>query len=270
MSEHDHPLDELLQAYLDGEATAEERVQVETALVSDPGLAARRRTIEALTARLSAPLTPPPPAVVDDHIRRALTATVVDLDAARRRRRPLVLGAAAAVTAAFLIGTLMALDGDDNELADAPDAVAATDGSAPDAGTIEAETAGPAVATDAAAGPGIAGATAGDAAAGDTSSTTAPTPTIAAESGAEPLTPLPDEVAAIVAGLEPALPGEERITSAGLDPACTEVTEAAVGPAESAGTGAVAGMDVVVVVGAERVAVVASGCAITVYALPPS
>ena len=96
------PDDELVSAYLDGEATPAERAVVE----GDPRLLARVDELRAVTAAVGAPV-PPDDSARDRLIAQALTAAgpvapVVSLDAARRRRQRTFV-AIASVAAALAV-----------------------------------------------------------------------------------------------------------------------------------------------------------------------
>jgi hypothetical protein len=94
MNEFSPEQDELSSAYLDDEATPEERARVE----SDPALLARAEELRSVRDALAVPVTPPPAADRDARISAALRASgVVDLDRARGRRRLRIASIAAAV-----------------------------------------------------------------------------------------------------------------------------------------------------------------------------
>lgn len=129
MTEHPHPDDELVSAYLDGEATADEVARVE----SEPALAARVAELERVRARLAAP--DPPAGALDSHVSAALAAfDDPDRDAgapvatlaghrARRLYDRIPLGAvAAAVVVLALIGALTQIDfGSEDDVATSAD-----------------------------------------------------------------------------------------------------------------------------------------------------
>jgi hypothetical protein len=107
-------LDELVSAYLDGEATPEEVARVD----ADPALSARVAELGAVARAVAAPVPPPPASVRDAAIARALAAaTTVDLGAERRRRSRTglwVASVAAAVLAVLIAVPLVArIAGDD-------------------------------------------------------------------------------------------------------------------------------------------------------------
>jgi anti-sigma factor RsiW len=255
MSTSDHPLDELLSAYLDGEASAEERARVEEALATDPAAAARHRRLAAATAAL-APTVTAPPDVVDAQIARALAAAVVDLDAARRaRRRPTVFAAAAAIAGVFLVGALLAVRGgsEDTELADGTpvetaDATGAAD--AAPAVVLEAE-------SSSAAAMGADGTP--DAQEAEPRDTTQAEALVTVEPDAA----LAEAVLGLLASDDAApIPRDDgcpdaAATAAGL-----------VGPIETSGPVTVDGVPLVLYVGAERVAVVDETCAVRVVDRP--
>jgi hypothetical protein len=109
------PVDELVSAYLDGEATPEEVARIE----ADAALRARVEDLRAVATAVAAPVDPPPGEVRDAHVAAALAAAddhavpapplapPVDLAAERagrdRHRRRLV---ALSVAAAVLVGVL--------------------------------------------------------------------------------------------------------------------------------------------------------------------
>jgi hypothetical protein len=105
MTDHDLPAaddrDLLACAYLDGEATPDERAAVE----ADPELRTRVEQLRSVRAQVAAP--PPPPAgAAGDAVARALDAVggdVVDLDRRRRRRRSAWLGPAAVAAVVLLV-----------------------------------------------------------------------------------------------------------------------------------------------------------------------
>lgn len=99
-------MDELASAYLDGDATPQEAVLVE----SDPRLQALVEELRAIRELVAAPVEPPSDEVRDQMIAQALDhrAPVVSMDRARRRLRTMspqarVLLAAAAVIAAVVV-----------------------------------------------------------------------------------------------------------------------------------------------------------------------
>lgn len=114
--------DEIVSAYLDGEATADERVRVE----NDPRLQARLVELRQVAAAVGTPHFFADSPGRDTLIARALAAggaaapaddtppgsaaQVVDLDAVRRRRRLTVLSAAAAVLVVLLAVPLLSRD----------------------------------------------------------------------------------------------------------------------------------------------------------------
>jgi hypothetical protein len=113
MTAHDHSRDELVSAYLDGEATAEEQARVE----ADPELQARVAEFAATRDAVGADVP-----IVSDATRDAVLARVLGTVIAPtnvvplRRRRPepaKVLGvAAAAIAVAFLGGAIALLAND--------------------------------------------------------------------------------------------------------------------------------------------------------------
>lgn len=241
----DHPLDELLSAYLDGEASAEERARVEAAVASDPEVAERHRRLVAVAALLEPPV-PAPPDVVDAQIARALAASGVDLDAARRSRRPAVFAAAAAIAGVFLVGTLLAVrgDSDEAELADrspVETADATTTAAAAPGVVLEAETAS-AAATGA-----------------DGASTTEP----ADLRTAVPEAAVAEAVLALLASDDAA-----PVPPDGTCPDAAETVTDLIGPVETSGAVTIDGMPLVLYVGAERVAVVDAACAVRVVERP--
>ncbi len=251
----DHPLDELLTAYQDGEASTSERAQVEAALASDPEVAERHRRLVAVASLLEPPV-PAPPDVVDAQIARALAATVIDLDAARRsRRQPAVFAAAAAIAVVFLVGTLLATRGgsDDAELADGSSVQTAE--AAPGA-VLEAETASAAV-TEA-----------------DGTLNTEPADPRDAGQATEALESEDVVAAAPDAALAEAVRGlltADDPSPVPPDAGCGEVTTTVaelVGPVERSGAVTVDGVPLVLYVGPERVAVVDRTCAVRVVVRP--
>jgi hypothetical protein len=114
MNEFDPILDELVSAYVDGEATAAERARVE----SDPALLERAATFRGLREAIAAD----PPAVSDEQrrllIARALAETPAPLApvrslAARRFSRVAPIAAAAACIAAFFAFATWLVSGQD-------------------------------------------------------------------------------------------------------------------------------------------------------------
>lgn len=255
MSPPDHPLDELLSAYLDDEVSADERVQVDGALATDPTLADRRRRLAAVIAALE-PAISAPEEVVDAQIARAMAASVVDLAAARRsRRRPVVIAAAAVIAGVFLLGSLFALRQEDEaQLADG----AATDQPSTtndEALVLEAETASATAAGTDEERDGEDGAI-GDFAADSAEASSGPS--------VDPADP--ELVAAVRAVLED--PEGQGSALGVLERACAEQVEAVLGPVEAAGRATIDGMPFVVVVGADRIALVDEVCNVTVAARP--
>lgn len=116
-----HDDDELLSAYLDGEATAEETARVD----GDPRLQARLRELEAAATLVGSPVERVPPTVRDAAISSALAAAdrsseddtaaaapVVHLDS--RRRKQWALASVAAVVLLVVIATARMLQPSDN------------------------------------------------------------------------------------------------------------------------------------------------------------
>lgn len=113
--------DELVAAYLDGDASEDERAQVE----ADEELLARVEVHREIAAMVAEPVVPPDTAVRNSHIAAALQASatapnVTSLTPRKRRWTPQytrALGAAAAVAVVLFAGTLLVLtndkDGDD-------------------------------------------------------------------------------------------------------------------------------------------------------------
>jgi hypothetical protein len=106
--------DELVSAYLDGEATPDERARVE----NDPRLQRRLGELRAVSRAVGTPHFFPESPRRDEIIARAVAATapaaapgglVVDLVAARRRRRVVVALSAAAAVLLVLIAAPLAL-----------------------------------------------------------------------------------------------------------------------------------------------------------------
>ncbi|MDQ1423619.1 MAG: hypothetical protein QOD72_1117 [Acidimicrobiaceae bacterium] len=94
MTESSPDHDELVSAYLDDEATTEERARVQ----SDPALLARVEALRAVHDALASPAEGPTTAERDTTIRAALgAATVVPITAARGRRGLRIASIAAAV-----------------------------------------------------------------------------------------------------------------------------------------------------------------------------
>lgn len=150
----DHPSsdrDELVVAYLDGEAAPAERAIVE----ADPELMARVEILGEVMAMVGEPVMPPPPEVKRAHIAAALdvsaTAPNVTSMSTRRRRfgAPQLAAAAAVVIALFAIPVVLTSGGDDDTetaatVASGDDAASAAredfagdDGSASDAAGAE-------------------------------------------------------------------------------------------------------------------------------------
>ena len=97
MTEFSPDQDELASAYLDGEATHDERTLVE----GDPELLARVETLRGVREALSAPTPAPSASARDAAVARALRASpIVDLRAERARRRMRIASIAAAVVIA--------------------------------------------------------------------------------------------------------------------------------------------------------------------------
>ena len=133
--------DELVSAYVDGEATPEEIAAVE----ANPSLLARARVLRAVAGAVAAaPVVPAPDDARETSIAAALAAAVggaevTDLAAERARRRLRVLSIAAAVLVALAIGAgLFAQLGGDRTSSTAAKTSAA--GSASAASSSSAET----------------------------------------------------------------------------------------------------------------------------------
>lgn len=156
------PGDDLVNAVLDGEATAAEAARV----AADPRLAGRLEALRAVAHAVAAPV-PVDPTVADRHVARAREAwgapagpdreagtsdtmsgstsdggaTVVDL-AARRRRQTRLLGAAAAVLAvALLVPLVLTVASRSGDTSDET-ATRATPSTVADAGMASTEEAG--------------------------------------------------------------------------------------------------------------------------------
>jgi hypothetical protein len=138
------PDDELVSAYLDGEATPAERAVVE----GDPRLLARVSELRAVATAVGAPVSPAD-AARDRLIAQALAAAppvapVVSLDAARRRRQRIgvtIASVAAALVALLALPVLLDDGSSDDQTAavesaddGAEDAADPDDGAAPESG----------------------------------------------------------------------------------------------------------------------------------------
>lgn len=129
MNEHD-PLhrDELVAAYLDGEATPTERAQVE----ADPELMARADLLRQVADMVAEPVMPPPTDVKRAHIAAALAASstadnVTSLATKQRQMDWTRLGAIAAVILAVLAVPIVLLRGGDDDDGEVATAVEASD-----------------------------------------------------------------------------------------------------------------------------------------------
>jgi hypothetical protein len=127
----DPELDELVTAYLDGEATAAERARVQ----GDPALLARAEQLRAVSRMVAEPVDGPDAVLRDAHIAAALAASstspVVTAMPARRNRPDLLrFASVAAVVLAILVAVPLLLSntgGDDADMA-ATEATSADDG----------------------------------------------------------------------------------------------------------------------------------------------
>jgi hypothetical protein len=113
MTAHDHSRDELVSAYLDGEATAEEQARIE----ADPELQARVAEFAATSDAVRADVPTVSDATRDAVLARVLGTVIAPTNVVPlRRRRPApatVLGvAAAAIAVAFLGGAIALLAND--------------------------------------------------------------------------------------------------------------------------------------------------------------
>jgi hypothetical protein len=140
----DPELDELVAAYLDGEATAEERARVQ----GDPLLLARAEQLRAVSRLVAEPVVVPDTAVRDAHIAAALAASstspVVTAMPPRRNRVDLLrFASVAAAVLAILVAVPLLLSntgGDDDmatEATSADDGLAAMDSVAASEGAEE-------------------------------------------------------------------------------------------------------------------------------------
>ena len=130
MNDFDPSLDEIVSAYVDGEATPDERARVE----ADPVLVERAATFRALHEAVSAPDSPASDDVRRALIRRAVAGTaptVATVHTLRRSRRATTLGpivAAAAVIAMFFgLGTLLVASQDNGDDSSASGSFASAD-----------------------------------------------------------------------------------------------------------------------------------------------
>lgn len=148
MSDEQFREDELVSAYLDGEATPAEIAEVE----QDDGLLARVEQLRAARDAAAAPVAPLPAELRDRMIETALAAADAETDQrrearivpVRRRRETLLAVAAAAILLAAVVSAgLIASRGGDDEAEMAADAAAADDSGAV-AGAAPAATAAPA------------------------------------------------------------------------------------------------------------------------------
>lgn len=124
-----HHDDDVLSAWLDGEATADEAAAVEAGMADDPAVAARVEQLRAVAAAVATPVVPAPAgareravaaalaaagAVATDRADGAAPGPPADLAARRRRRSTIVLSAAAAVVAVLLaVPVVRSWTGDD-------------------------------------------------------------------------------------------------------------------------------------------------------------
>ena len=147
MSDFSSDLDELASAYLDGEATAEERALVE----GDPALLARVADLQAVSGALSAEIELPTTAQRDAAIAAAVAVSnVADLDVARARRRIRVASIAAALLVVLgAVGILVRATSSQSE-----DKFQTVAGSIGSTAAGDARTAGPAAPAAATAGDG--------------------------------------------------------------------------------------------------------------------
>lgn len=105
MSDHDFDPDELVSAYLDGEATAEEIARID----ASPELQERLAQLRAVAARVAAPVPPPPEGHRDAAVAAALavSSTAANVTSLTTRRRwstqSLRIASAAAVVALFML-----------------------------------------------------------------------------------------------------------------------------------------------------------------------
>lgn len=126
----DPELDELVTAYLDGEATAAERARVQ----GDPVLLARAEQLRAVSRMVAEPVDAPDAAMRDDHIAAALAASstspvVTAMPTSRSRPDMLRFASVAAVVLAILVAVplLLSNTGGDDDTA-ATEATSADDG----------------------------------------------------------------------------------------------------------------------------------------------
>jgi hypothetical protein len=155
-------VDELISAYLDGEATADEVARVD----ADPALLARVTELRTVVSAVAGPVDPPTAEVREAHIAAAVAAAgapaeptggPADLAEARaerdrRRRRLAALSVAAAVLVAVLAVPLLARLGDDGDTETA--AVEDRESSAADESAPTTTLAGPSSGSDADTGAG--------------------------------------------------------------------------------------------------------------------
>lgn len=126
----DPELDELVAAYLDGEATADERARVQ----GDPALLARAEQLRAVSRMVAEPVAVPDAALRDLHIAAALEASstspvVTALPSRRNRPDVLRFASVAAAVLAILVAVPLLLSntgGDDEDMA--TEATSADDG----------------------------------------------------------------------------------------------------------------------------------------------
>jgi len=136
MSEFSHDPDEVASAYVDGEATIEERARVE----SDPALLTGVEELRSVRDALAEPVVPPTAAERDTAIQAALrAANVIDIKAARGQRRLRIASIAAAIVLVVgLAGVLIRAAG--NDTTQKFNAVASSIGSAADSQRAEQAT----------------------------------------------------------------------------------------------------------------------------------
>jgi hypothetical protein len=113
MTDHSPDRNELASAYLDGEATTEERALVE----GDEGLLVRVAELQAVRDALAAPIPPPTTAQREAAIAAAVgVANVAEIDVARARRGIRIASIAAAVLLVLgAVGVLLRAAGSQSE-----------------------------------------------------------------------------------------------------------------------------------------------------------
>ena len=283
MTDADDPLDELVSAVLDGEATDDERARV----AADPALQRRLAELGAIATAVAEPPTPLPPPVADDQIAAALDAwvglesrtdrtvapvtgaEVVDLGAARSRRRParqFALGAAAALVVVVGAALLVVGTGEREETAfeSVGEAITSDDATVTDEASAFPESGGAAADSleeDRFAEPGVEGESV------PTTSVASPPPTATQDAGdaedaegsgvlllgelgvIRDATELRTAVEAIeAAGLSPSAVTDEELAAARPEVACLPVVSPNGGVLESIGTATVGTAPVAVLV----------------------